>query len=106
VETDTLQAWGVKNVPKRIIEAINGAARREDLTVAQWLERRVDEWLEAGSPVRVNPVQPSADYIQALAALNRSIVELAQAPDTTLVKTARISTRALLLADRKRLPSP
>jgi hypothetical protein len=106
METDTLRTWGVKNLPDRIIKTMNDAARKEGLTVAQWLERRVDEWLDAGSPVRLNPVQPSADYIHAIAALNRSIVELASAPDIACVKTARISARALILADRPRLAAP
>lgn len=106
METDTLRTWGVKNLPDRTIKTITESAKKEGLTIAQWLERRVEEWVGGGSPVRLNPVLPSADYIQALAALNRSIVELASAPDTPLVRTARISTRGLLLADRRRIPAP
>jgi hypothetical protein len=102
METDTLRTWGVKNVPDRIIKTITDSAKKEGLTIAQWLERRIEEWVEGGSPVRLNPVLPRADYIQAIAALNHSIAELSRAPDTPLVKTAAISSRRLLLADRRR----
>jgi hypothetical protein len=41
--------WTIKAVRT---ETRNAAARREGLTVGQWLERRVNEWLADGGPVR------------------------------------------------------
>jgi hypothetical protein len=38
-------------VPTATRDAVTKAARREGLTVGQWLERRVNEWEGAGSPV-------------------------------------------------------
>jgi hypothetical protein len=51
---DTMAPWTIKALPTRTREAITTAARREGLTVGQWLERRVVEWEGQGSPVQVS----------------------------------------------------
>ena len=66
---DTIAPWTIKAVAKTTRDAVTNAARREGLTVGQWLERRVTEWEGAGGPVPV----PS----QAVAPAN--LGELAQA---------------------------
>jgi hypothetical protein len=50
---DTVGPWTLKAVPTQTRQAVVRAAQRENLTVGQWLERRVREWTEAGSPVAV-----------------------------------------------------
>ena len=44
--------------PKATRDAVTVAARREGLTVGQWLERRVAEWEGQGSPVPVSSGTP------------------------------------------------
>jgi hypothetical protein len=50
---DQIAPWTIKACPVRTREIVVRAAQRENLTVGQWLERRVDEWEGAGSPVPV-----------------------------------------------------
>ena len=50
---DSIAPWTIKAVAKTTRDAVTNAARREGLTVGQWLERRVAEWEGAGSPVPV-----------------------------------------------------
>jgi hypothetical protein len=50
---DTMAPWTIKALPTRTRETITTAARREGLTVGQWLERRVAEWEGQGSPMPV-----------------------------------------------------
>jgi len=52
---DTAAPWTFESVATRIYEAATKAARREGLTVGQWLERRVAEWEGEGS----RPAEPS-----------------------------------------------
>jgi hypothetical protein len=47
---DLMKPWTIKSVSTRTQNTITAAARRENLTVGQWLEKRVDEWEAAGSP--------------------------------------------------------
>ena len=61
---DTAAPWTIKSVPTATREAVTKAARQEGVTVGQWLERRVAEWLADGSPVAVAPaaaVAPAPD---------------------------------------------
>jgi hypothetical protein len=99
---DLMQPWTIKAVPIRTRDAVTKAARQEGLTVGQWLERRVDEWLAAGSPV------PVASYSVAdLVGLANAAAALAAAPDAPVVRTARIALRHALLAQRPaRLSGP
>jgi hypothetical protein len=55
---DAIGPWTVKAVSTETRNRVTVAARKEGLTVGQWLERRVNEWLEDGGPVRVIPGQP------------------------------------------------
>lgn len=50
---DTAAPWTIKSISVATREAVTAAARRENLTVGGWLERRVGEWLADGSPVPV-----------------------------------------------------
>jgi hypothetical protein len=43
---DTIGPWTIKAVPTETRNRVTVAARKEGLTVGQWLERRVNEWLE------------------------------------------------------------
>jgi hypothetical protein len=69
---DVLGPWTVKAVSARTRLAVIAAARKEGVTVGQWLERRVAEWLADGSPT---PVAPSA------APSPHTLADLAQAMD-------------------------
>jgi hypothetical protein len=72
---DTMQPWTIKSVPTRTRDAVTKAARQEGATVGQWLERRVDEWLEAGSPVR----QPQSASVSDPVSLVQATIALAAA---------------------------
>jgi hypothetical protein len=78
---DTVGPWSLKAVPTQTRQAVIRAAQRENLTVGQWLELRVREWTEAGSPVTVSEPQSTG---QDLALIERAVtaaVALASAPD-------------------------
>jgi hypothetical protein len=47
---DLIKPWSIKAVATRTQNLVTAAARRENLTVGQWLEKRVDEWETSGSP--------------------------------------------------------
>lgn len=47
---DLIAPWTIKAVATETRNAVTSAARREGLTVGQWLETRVREWTEAGAP--------------------------------------------------------
>jgi hypothetical protein len=55
---DAVGPWTIKAVGTETRNRVTVAARKEGLTVGQWLERRVNEWLDDGGPVRVSPGQP------------------------------------------------
>ena len=55
---DTVGPRTIKSVPKATRDAVTNAARREGLTVGQWLERRVAEWEPDGSPMPVATIAP------------------------------------------------
>lgn len=70
---DVSGPWTIKSVPTRTRIAVTEAARKEGVTVGQWLERRVNEWLADGSPTSVAvPASTSshslADLAQAMGA--------------------------------------
>ncbi len=87
---DSVGPWTIKAVATKTREAVTNAARREGLTVGQWLERRVREWEEGGGPVHVQPgaqasvadalavMQARAASTQASAALVQAVASLAQ----------------------------
>jgi hypothetical protein len=47
---DVMKPWSIKSVATRTQSIATAAARRENLTVGQWLEKRIDEWEAQGSP--------------------------------------------------------
>lgn len=55
---DIVGPWTIKAVATATRNAVNAAARRENLTVGQWLERRVTEWEAEGGPVPATPAAP------------------------------------------------
>jgi hypothetical protein len=55
---DTAQPWTIKSVPTATRDAVTRAARKEGLTVGQWLEKRVAEWEADGGPVPVQAGPP------------------------------------------------
>jgi hypothetical protein len=50
---DVMGPWTIKSVSTATRDKVTLAARKEGLTVGQWLERRVEEWLADGSPMPV-----------------------------------------------------
>ena len=50
---DIMAPWTIKSVSTATRDRVTTAARKEGLTVGQWLERRVAAWLDEGSPVVV-----------------------------------------------------
>lgn len=52
---DSAAPWTIKSVGVATREAVTKAARQEGMTVGQWLDRRVAEWLADGSPVALAP---------------------------------------------------
>lgn len=57
---ESLGPWTIKVVPKETRDAAINAARREGMTVGQWLERRVREWTaEDGSGTAMVPASRS-----------------------------------------------
>jgi hypothetical protein len=47
---DLMKPWTIKSVSTQTQATVLAAARRENLTVGQWLEKRVGEWETSGSP--------------------------------------------------------
>ena len=60
---DAMAPWTIKSVSTATRAKVNVAAKREGLTVGQWLERRVAEWEADGGPVPVRSVAPTAPGI-------------------------------------------
>ena len=97
-------------MPTETRNKVTIAARKEGLTVGQWLERRVNEWLEDGGPVRVSHGQPGNGRELALvspqSALGlRELVEMARDltppdKDTKVMQVARAAVLDRLKALR------
>ena len=70
---DSVAPWNIKSVSTKTRETITLAARKEGLTVGQWLDKRVGEWVEDGSPVHVQPTAPNnlAEIAQLMEAAQR-----------------------------------
>jgi hypothetical protein len=75
---DAMAPWTIKSVSKATRDAVTAAARREGLTVGQWLERRVAEWEGQGSPVSVTPSAPAAASVADLAHLMHAALAVAE----------------------------
>lgn len=108
---DTAAPWTIKSVSVATREAVTQAARREGLTVGQWLERRVAEWEAEGRPVPVAPPAMSGqapnlgDLAQAMQAA-RALAEAAGIPVPPHI--AREAFAVLKVATRqvRGLPAP
>ena len=74
---DMIGPWTIKAVPTETRNKVIVAARKEGLTVGQWLERRVNEWLEDGSPVQQMNGSPSPTSIDDLCRLAEAAAKLA-----------------------------
>jgi hypothetical protein len=110
--TDTAAPWTIKSVPTKTRELVTVAARKEGLTVGQWLERRVNEWVADGEPALVRPDQPGSALVSVPVSpagggvyagtemMVRLALELAAAPPELakdpLVTVARRTVRAQL----------
>jgi len=49
-QIDTIVPWTIKAIPVEIKDRAIAAARSENVTVGQWLTRRIEEWLADGGP--------------------------------------------------------
>jgi len=108
---DSIAPWTIKSISSKTREVATTAARKEGITVGQWLEKRVSEWLEAGSPISI-PLAPStapqapaglAELAQLIDA-TRQLAEAAKVPvPSTLAREAFAALRSEL---RKGKPAP
>lgn len=80
VAFDAISPWTIKAVSKTTRDAITLAARKDGLTVGQWLDKRVAEWVSDGRPTHVEPSSPSVpSNLADLAKLMDSARSLAEA---------------------------
>jgi hypothetical protein len=88
---DTVGPWTLKSIPTETRQAVIRAAQRENLTVGQWLERRVREWTDAGSPVDITPhrQQSAPDWLAIIERTIAAAVALAGAQDVPPVLRQR-----------------
>ena len=111
----TAAPWTIKSLSVRTREAIVAAARREGLTVGQWLERRVAEWEADGSPLPVasSPAPNLGELAQVMQAA-RALADAAGIPVPShlardafaAVKVATRQVRGLPLPTPRRKPIP
>lgn len=66
---DAMGPWTIKSVSTATRAKVNAAARRENLTVGQWLERRVAEWEADGGPVPIGAAPAATAEPMSLAEL-------------------------------------
>jgi hypothetical protein len=74
---DDVGPWTIKAVPTATRQRVIVAARKEGLTVGQWLERRINEWTDDGNPVRVGPGQPETALVLSPVTPGQPVSELA-----------------------------
>jgi hypothetical protein len=108
-ETDPVNSvgpWTIKAVAKATRDAVTNAARREGLTVGQWLERRVAEWEDAGSPVaRPQPTVNLGELAQVMEAARALAGDATVTVPPQLAKDA-LSMVRLAIRQAKGLPPP
>jgi hypothetical protein len=116
---DPVRPWTIKAISAEVRDIAIMAARKENMTVGQWLERRIREWAAAdGTPgtalVGASAPAPTApgqahlpDPFAAAAVLVDLALKLAEAPKPEpggkpdpLLGTARGTVRALLTSLR------
>jgi hypothetical protein len=97
---DAMGPWTIKAISTETREAVIKAARKEGLTVGQWIERRMREWITDGEPVRVSPGRAesaSAENLVRLVALARDLAP--DDPKGTLLTLACTVVRRALRAE-------
>ena len=83
------------------------AARKEGLTVGQWLERRVREWTEAGSPIPVAaPPAASLGELAQLMQAARGLAEAANVPVPEPLARSALATLGRAVRQARGLPPP
>jgi hypothetical protein len=92
---DAMAPWTIKSVSTATRNKVNAAARREGLTVGQWLEKRVEEWERDGSPVSAPAPAPIGNLTE-IADMLRATTEAAQAAGISLPKSAARQSFAIL----------
>lgn len=104
--TDTMAPWTIKSVSTATRDTVVTAARKEGLTTGQWLERRVREWTENGSPTRIATSLPaSSDLVGSVDQMVEKAITLSSLPPEQkadpLVQEARRLVRAVMIGLRK-----
>jgi hypothetical protein len=92
---DLMRPWTIKSMPAKTIEAITAAARRDNVTVGQWLEKRVAEWEQGASGVPQGA--PSLTDLTALIAAAGHMAQHTKLPGevrTLINQLARIAQGA------------
>ena len=113
---DAIGPWTIKAVSTATRDKVTIAARKEGLTVGQWLERRVNEWLADGEPVRVIPSQPTnggklapvspqvghqADHDELRELVHLAVELSPNDPESSLLRLARSTVRDRLRSLRR-----
>ena len=112
---DATAPWTIKSIGVATREAVTRAARREGLTVGQWLERRVAEWEADGSPVAIaGPAMastaPQGPSMGELADMTQAALAAAAAAGVavppTFARDAMLTARRAMRAVRSGSPQP
>jgi hypothetical protein len=112
---DAMGPWTIKSFPTTTRNKVIAFARKEGLTVGQWIERRVEEYEDMGAPVRVSPGQPGSETgalvpvspgLQPRETGLRDLVSMARElspneTDTSLLRLARAAVRDQLQSFRR-----
>lgn len=76
---DTIIPWTIKAISKAARDVATDAARRDGLTVGQWLEKAIIGYLDAGSPVVVSSSPPAPVDLVGLAAAMQAMKDVSAA---------------------------
>jgi localization factor PodJL len=106
---DLIKPWSIKAVATRTQGIATAAARREGLTVGQWLEKRIDEWEGQGSPVAAVsgplPAVNLGELAQAMEAA-RALANDAKVPVPPQLAKDGLSMVRLAIRQARGLPPP
>jgi localization factor PodJL len=106
---DLIKPWSIKAVATRTQAIATAAARREGLTVGQWLEKRIDEWEGQGGPVAaVSGPQPAVNLGELAQAMEaaRALANDAKVPVPPQLAKDGLSMVRLAIRQAKGLPPP
>jgi hypothetical protein len=98
-----MKPWTIKSVSARTQNTITAAARRENLTVGQWVEKRVDEWEASGSPAPVGA--PNLTDLAALIAAAGAMAQHTKLPGEVRSLINECARAARGLPSRKPRPT-